>query len=269
MLPLYEMMMRAQNGEAMQTMSKQFDLSVDQATKAMEALMPAFSTGLKRNSINPQDFGGFMQSLASGHYADYFNNMTEAFTPQGISEGNAMLGQIFGSKDVSRAIAQQAELATGIAQDIYKRMMPVVASILMGGLFNQATGSSSAMKGNGGNVFADMFSQMMEQAAASQKQAADFTSQLGKMMESTFGNAGKEIPDKNAPANPFVEYMDTMMKAGFASMPQTEDAKTDEPDNAYGKFIGNMFDAGTTVQKEYQKNVDAVFDSLLKGSKKS
>ena len=129
MLPLYEMMMRAQNGEAMRTMAEQFGLSVEQATKAMEAPMPAFATGLKRNTLNPQDFGGFMQALASGHYANYFNNMTEAFTPQGIDEGNAMLGQIFGSKEVSRAIAQQAELATGIAQDIYKRMMPVVASI--------------------------------------------------------------------------------------------------------------------------------------------
>ena len=57
----------------------------------------------------------------------------------------SMLGQIFGSKEVSRAIAQQAELATGIAQDIYKRMMPVVASVLMGGLFNQAAGKPSAM----------------------------------------------------------------------------------------------------------------------------
>ncbi|MCP4315700.1 MAG: DUF937 domain-containing protein [Hyphomicrobiales bacterium] len=269
MLPLYEMMMRAQNGEAMQTMSKQFGLSVDQATQAMEALMPAFSTGLKRSSLNPQDFGGFMQALAGGHYADYFNNMTEAFTPQGISEGNAMLGQIFGSKDVSRAIAKQAELATGIAQDIYKRMMPVVASILMGGLFNQATGSSSAMQGNGGNVFADMFSQMMEQAAASQKQAAEFTGQLGKMMENTFGNAGQDKPDKEAPINPFADIMDTMMKAGFPGMQQNDEPKTDEPEDAYGKFIGDMFDAGTKVQKEYQKNVDAVFDSLLKGSKKS
>ena len=265
MLPLYEMMMRAQNGEAMRTMADQFGLSVDQATKAMEALMPAFATGLKRNTLNPQDFGGFMQALAGGHYANYFNNMAEAFTPQGISEGNAMLGQIFGSKEVSRAIAQQAELATGIAQDVYKRMMPVVASILMGSLFNQASGNASAMQGQGGNVFADMFSQMMEQAAASQKQAAEFTGQLGKMMEDTFGGAGQK-KDSDVPANPFADFMDMMMKAGF---PGAQAAKEEaaEPEDAYGQFIGDMFEAGTKVQKEYQKNVDAVFDSFLKSGK--
>ncbi|MEM9107891.1 MAG: DUF937 domain-containing protein, partial [Pseudomonadota bacterium] len=255
MLPLYEMMMRAQNGEAMRTMADQFGLSVDQAAKAMEALMPAFSTGLKRNTLNPQDFGGFMQALAGGHYANYFNNMTEAFTSQGINEGNAMLGQIFGSKEVSRAIAQQAEMATGIAQDIYKRMMPVVASILMGGLFNQATGSASAMQGNSGNIYADMFSKMLEQAAESQKQAAEFTGQLGKMMEDTFGNgaAGKASP----PANPFADMMETMMKAGFPGMaPDAEpEPEPEKPEEGYTKFVSDMFDAGTKVQQEYQKNV--------------
>jgi hypothetical protein len=267
MLPLYEMMKRAQNGEAMRTMSEQFGLSVDQAAKAMEALMPAFSTGLKRNTLNPQDFGGFMQALASGHYADYFNNMAEAFTPRGIDEGNAMLGQIFGSKEVSRAIAQQAELATGITQDIYKRMMPVVASILMGGLFNQATGSASARQGDGGNVFADMFSKMLEQAAESQKQAAEFTGQLGKMMEDTFGSAAKNASKKAEPANPFADFMDAMMKAGFPGMPLDSEPEPEAPAASYSKFVSDMFDAGTKVQREYQKNVDAVFDSFMKSGK--
>ncbi|MEX3007096.1 DUF937 domain-containing protein [Hoeflea sp. TYP-13] len=265
MLPLYEMMMQAQNGEAMRTMAKQFNLSVDQATRAMEALMPAFSTGLRRNTFNPQDLGGFMQALAGGHYADYFNNMADAFTPQGIAEGNTMLGHIFGSKDVSRAVAQQAALATGIAQDIYKQMMPVVASVLMGGLFNQTAGGQ---KDGSGNPFADMFSQMMTQAAASQKQAAEFTGQLGKMMENTFGNAAQQEKKSEPPVNPFAEFMENMMKAGFPGMPQNEEAKEEEPENLYGKFLGDMFEAGTKVQKDYQKNVDAIFDSMLKSGKK-
>jgi len=267
MLPLYEMMMRAQNGEAMRTMAEQFGLSVEQATKAMEALMPAFSTGLKRNTLNPQDFGGFMQALASGNYANYFKNMTEAFTPQGIDEGNAMLGQIFGSKEVSRAIAQQAELATGIAQDVYKRMMPVVASILMGGLFNQATGSASSMQGHGGNVYAEMFSKMLEQAAESQKQAAAFTGQLGKMMENTFGKAAAGTPDTATPANPFADLMETMMKAGFPGMPLDAAPEPEKPEENYSKFVSDMFDAGTKVQQDYQKNVDAIFESFMKAGK--
>ncbi|MDA4847596.1 DUF937 domain-containing protein [Hoeflea poritis] len=262
MLPLYEMMMRAQNGEAMRAMASQFGLNEDQVTQAMEALMPAFATGFKRSAANPQDFGSLMQAMAGANYAEYFNNLASAFTPQGIADGNTMLKQIFGSKQISEAIAQQAALATGIAQDIFNRMLPVVASILAGGFFSQG-GAATA----GANPFADMMGQMMSQAAASQKQAADFTEQLGKMMENTFGSGGKSSQS----ANPFADMMDTMMKAGFPGMTgsdKTEPEKAEEPDNPYSKFIGDMFDAGIKVQKDYQKNLDSVFDSYMNGMKK-
>lgn len=258
MLPLYDMMMRAQNGEAMRAFAGQFGMSEEQVNRAMEALMPAFATGLKRSTASPQGIGEFMQALTMGHYADYFNNLAAAFTPQGIEEGNAMLGRIFGSKDVSRAIANQAAMATGIAQEIYKQMMPAVASILMGGLFNQA---ATAPKSGSGNPVADMFGQMMAQAAEQQKQAAEFTGQLGKMMEETFGGGGKSS-GKSQAINPFTDMMETMMKDGFPGL--AEQAEPEKVETPYARMISDMFDAGTKVQKEYQKNVDAVFDSYMK-----
>ena len=51
MQPLYEML--AQNGQAVELMARQFNLSQQQAQLAMEALMPAFSQGLKRNASDP------------------------------------------------------------------------------------------------------------------------------------------------------------------------------------------------------------------------
>ena len=119
-----------------------------------------------------------------------------------------------------------------IAQDIYKQMMPIVASVLMGGLFNQAMGGGLQATGKGasGNVFADMFSQMLAQAAASQKQAAEFTGQLGKMMESTFGNGAQKSSSSGMPANPFAEMMDAWMKAGIPGMPQPAEPEPEEQD---------------------------------------
>ncbi len=68
-MPLFDMMMNAQNGEAMQTMARQFGLDKEQVEKAMAALMPAFSTGLKRNAANPADLSGCLQALAGGDHA--------------------------------------------------------------------------------------------------------------------------------------------------------------------------------------------------------
>ncbi len=48
MLPLFEMMLRAQNGAAMEdAMAKQFNLAQEQVTQAMAALMPAFLLGIE------------------------------------------------------------------------------------------------------------------------------------------------------------------------------------------------------------------------------
>jgi hypothetical protein len=257
MLPLYEMMMQAQHGEAMKAMSRQFGLDESQVSQAMEALMPAFSTGLKRNAGSAQDIGNFMQALAGGQHARYFENLTDAFSPQGVSEGNGILGHLFGSKEVSRAVAQQAAQATGIGQEIFKQMLPVIATTLMGGMFKQSTGGGS------GNPFADMMGQMMGQSGSGQRAAPAASNPLGEMMENMFGGGGKK--DNSSAANPFTDMVENMMKMGFPGMTENKEPEPEENANPYDKLFGDMFDAGTKVQKDYQNNMDAIFDGYLKG----
>ena len=55
MMPLFDMLNNAQNGEAMKGIAKQFGLDEKQMNKTVEALMPAFSTGLKRNTQTPDN----------------------------------------------------------------------------------------------------------------------------------------------------------------------------------------------------------------------
>ena len=67
MLSLYDMMMQAQNGNAVETMARQFGLAQEQATKAVAALMPAFSEGFNDcSTILPLSF--------------LYNNFTEPST---------------------------------------------------------------------------------------------------------------------------------------------------------------------------------------------
>src|SRR5690606_23052954 len=91
MSSLFDMLTSAQNGQAIQQMARQFGLSQQQVEAALEALLPAFSQGLKRNASNPYDLGSFLQALASGQHARYFEDATNAFSPQGVAEGNGIL----------------------------------------------------------------------------------------------------------------------------------------------------------------------------------
>lgn len=285
MMPLYDMMMNAQNGDATRAMAEQFGLSETQVQQAMAALMPAFSTGLKRNASNPADMSNFLSALASGHHTEYFENMQAAFTPRGREEGNGILGHVFGSKEVSRAVAAQAEAATGIGQEIFKQMLPVLATSIMGGLFKQATGQaagqSQAGAMGGSNPIGDLISEMMRQGmGGGQAKPAQRTSPmdnpLGQILEGMFGGGQGRQPQSGA-GNPFGDnplgqiFQD--MLGGGQTRQAPEPEQQPDPDrmpsgrqrNPYDDLFGKMFDSGREVQKGYQQNMESIFDQYLQG----
>ena len=69
MQSLFDMLTSAQNGAAVEQMARQFGLSRQQTESAMEALMPAFSQGLKRNAADPYGVGAFLSALSTGQHA--------------------------------------------------------------------------------------------------------------------------------------------------------------------------------------------------------
>ena len=100
----------ARDGQAVGALSQQFGLSQDQTVSA----------------------------LTSGQHGRYLDEGGMLGSPDTVDDGNAILGHILGSRDVSRAVATNAASATGIGPDVLKRMLPVVATLAMGALAKQA-----------------------------------------------------------------------------------------------------------------------------------
>ena len=266
MLPLYEMMMQAQNGEAMRVMARQFGLDEDQAARAMEALMPAFSTGLKRNATNPYTMFDFWQAFADPGHTQYFENLSKAFTPKGVDEGNHILGQLFGSKEISRAVAYQAAQFSGLSQEILKQMMPVIAASMMGGLYKQASNAFGANSAQGVNAFADMMEQMT--GVRQNSKPKEFEYPFAAMMEQMFGSGTRKPEKKPAADNPFMKMFEGMMAASMPSSKPEPEPEPEKSANPYDKLFGNMFEAGIEIQKDYQKNMESIFDTYVSGSRK-
>ncbi|MBB4576046.1 DUF937 domain-containing protein [Rhizobium lentis] len=286
MLPLFDMMMQAQNGAAMEAIARQFNLAQEQATKAMAALMPAFSAGLKRSTSNPYDFVGLMQAVASGNYARYFEDMSRAFTPEGISDGNNILAQLFGSKEVSRAVAAQAAQLTGIGQDIYKQMLPVLADTLMGGLFKQTTGQmASPVNPFVNTAMGETIQKWLESTGFAPKPKAApepsiFDNPFTQAMQLMFSMPKQEPAPQPNPFldNPFAKAFQEMMtglgqqqpakqppakQPGKQPAAKTAEAPKEEANNAesYSDMLNAMFDSGLEVQKSYQRNLEAIFET--------
>lgn len=307
MLPLYEMFANAQNGRAMEEMARQFGLSSKQVEDALAALMPAFSTGLKRNTANPADLGAFLQALASGRHVQYFEDMTKAFTPSGRDEGNGILDHLFGSKEVSRAIADQAARATGIGQEIYKQMLPAIAAAMMGGLYKQSTGQmgAGARQDPQDNPLTAMMNLMTRQQSewaefftprqkASTPPPADnpfmkaMEQMMGKSGEAgTSSQAGFDPLEAMTKGNPFGQAFRDMLEGGFGQVhqpgaappeeklhpePEPEPETEEEPRAAtrspYEELFGEMFETGRKTQAEYQRQMESIFDEYMKGSRR-
>jgi Uncharacterized conserved protein len=282
MLPLFDMMLKAQNGAAMEAMAKQFNLAQEQAAQAMAALTPAFSSGLKRTAANPYDFTTLMNTMMSGAYAKYFEDMGKAFTPQGIADGNAVLERLFGSREVSRAIAAQAEQLTGVGQEILKKMMPIMADTLMGGLFKQATGQmqqtgdiySSTPMGQMAKQWLDTLGLQPKPAAKGGTAADLFDNPFMQSLRSAWGlDKTTSAPPAASPFadNPFIKAFQEMMtgfgQAGAGGSPKPSAADPDKAGaNPYADVLNSMFDSGLEVQKAYQKNMESIFDSYFRTS---
>lgn len=137
---LTQMFFQAQNGEAVANMAKQFGISEEQAAEAVRQVLPAFSAGFQRNTADPLGMAGLMAALSGGRHAQYFEDASTLSNSATRDDGNAILGHLFGSPEVSRAVAQHAASQAGLGSAILKAMLPYIASIIMGAIFKKGQG---------------------------------------------------------------------------------------------------------------------------------
>jgi hypothetical protein len=134
---------------AVRQLGAQFGLPPEQTQSALAALVPALMAGFQNNVSREGGLESLASALAGGGHQQYVNDPATLGDPATAADGNGILGHIFGSKDVSRQVAQRASAQTGIDPGILKQMLPVIAALAMGAMSRQsqsaAAGSSSGL----------------------------------------------------------------------------------------------------------------------------
>ena len=108
---------------------------------AVSALLPALMRGMQRNAAKPGGLDSLVGALGSGNHQRYVEEPETLADDSSISDGNAILGHIFGSKNVSRNVAGGAAKQTGIDPAVLK-MLPMLAGVAMGALSKETQGGS-------------------------------------------------------------------------------------------------------------------------------
>ena len=140
---LFDMISQGQNGDAIGNLANQFGLEPAQAEAAVRQLAPALGAGLHRNTSNGKGLSDLLGSLASGGHDRYADDPAMLGSQETANQGNGILGHLFGSKQVSRKVADHASAKTGIGAALLKKMLPVIATMVMSGLAKKAMGGGS------------------------------------------------------------------------------------------------------------------------------
>ncbi len=128
----------------LKSMARELGVSETQAASGAAALVPAILGGFKKQAqVQPaglDGLGGLLGKLGGGGLLD------DVLSPQptNVSRGNEVLGQIFGSKDVSRTVAQDAAAKSGLDPSTLKKMLPMLAMLVTGFMAKQQQGAGAA-----------------------------------------------------------------------------------------------------------------------------
>jgi len=176
----------AQTG-GLQAMARELGVSEKEVESGAAALAPAILGGFLKQAQSQSagigGLGGLLGQLGGGGLLD---NVLGS-QPTDVSRGNNVLGQIFGSKDVSRTVAQSASSKSGLEPGLLKKMLPILAMLVAGYMAKQ---KSAASAGNampqrsaaGGGIGGLLGGLLGGQAAGEGNALDDILAKAGKAM---------------------------------------------------------------------------------------
>lgn len=165
----------------LQSMARELGVSETQAASGAEALIPAILGGFKRQAqaqpTGLDGLGGLLGQLGGGGLLD------NALAPQptDVSQGNNVLGQIFGSKDVSRAVAQNAASHSGLDPSLLKKMLPMLAMLVSGYMAKQQGAGGAPQSAPMGGGLGDLLGSLLGGQGA--RSAGSGTSGLASLLD--------------------------------------------------------------------------------------
>jgi len=142
---LYEILDDAHDGEGLSALGQQFGLTPAKTEAAVNALLPAVSMGLKQSTATVDGLGKLLATMGQQQdLHEMYDDPETAFGPDGVAAGNDALSVIFGSPEVSRAVVNQAQQFSGVDSGILKKLLPIVAGVLLSGLMRRGSGGKAA-----------------------------------------------------------------------------------------------------------------------------
>lgn len=134
-MDLMETLRQEDHGAGIDGLARSFGLTREQADAAVAAVLPEIARRLERNTLSR---GGVADLLAMMGQVE--TAPSEIGSEAARAHGNALLEQVLGTRDNSRALAARAASSSGIGASIIQAMLPYIIQMVMGSLLRRTSG---------------------------------------------------------------------------------------------------------------------------------
>lgn len=118
-------------------------LDASKTSALVGALAPSLMRGVQKQAAADGGLKKLKKALGSGGHQRYLEDPNLMDADSSRTDGNNILGHLFGSKDVSRKVAAEAAENTGIDVSLVKKALPMLAGLAMGALSKKSDAGKS------------------------------------------------------------------------------------------------------------------------------
>ena len=254
MFNLYQIVTGAQGGQALDNLAQQFGITREQADSTVKALVPALSTAFMTKAAHPGGLQEIAGAMTDDTHRQAYADPNVAQAPPVQQKGGDIASSIFGNNAIVQQVIQQASTYTGIPAQTIQQMLPVIVSMVLGGV-------ATAMHNQGlGGILGQMaggLGGLLGQAGGVPGQAGTggFGGMFGNIFGSLLGGAQHASPQQPTP-EPQPGQSAGSMPGGF---PPAVQAGMDA--------LGKMFEAGVQAHPAMSGDLSSQISSILGGKR--
>ncbi len=138
-MDLMDLLKATGGGDSIGQLAKTVGLGSSDTSNLVKALAPALMRGMQKNTEDDSGLAGLRNALETGGHDRYIDDPSLLSSEATRTDGNSILGHIFGSKDVSRNVAAVAAKDTGIDASLIKKALPLLATLAMGAMSKKSS----------------------------------------------------------------------------------------------------------------------------------
>lgn len=139
-MQIMDILERAQGGRLYDNIAQVYGLEPAEVEAVAGNVVPFLASAIERNTLSRGGLADIVGALGDGHHQLYLEDPRFIGSQAMVTDGNNILGHVFGSVDRSRAVADKVAAASGVGSDWVRKLLPILAALLMGALSKGTSG---------------------------------------------------------------------------------------------------------------------------------